>query len=226
MAAFNAVNELFLPALKAAIARPAQADRDEDGWELTPPAEDSTLSLPRTLAHETTVGRLCELGPKVWLLCVHCAVLVGSCFAIAEKQISAPLAHACLAFSAWSVLWLGSGVIESVARRHIWLRLLENGILLQPKPAGTIIDRCGSPEYRLLCCGFCLMGLLHLSVLGVEGLGAQLGNAATLLILGCAWTEWRVPSAAALLCNGPGGSVDVEYVKLLTCASWLELGLA
>ena len=171
MAAFNAVNELFLPALKAAIARPAQVDRDEDGWELTPPAEDSTLSLPRTLAHETTVGRLCELGPKVWLLCVHCAVLVGSCFAIAEKQISAPLAHACLAFSAWSVLWLGSGVIESVARRHIWLRLLENGILLQPKPAGTIIDRCGSPEYRVLCCGFGLMGLLHLSVLGVEGLG-------------------------------------------------------
>ena len=208
MAAFNAVNELFLPAIKAAIARPAQVDRDEDGWELTPPAEDSTLSLPRTLAdaHETTVGRLCELGPKVWLLCVHCAVLVGSCFAIAEKrgevergfllrgEISAPLAHACLAFSAWSVLWLGSGVIESVARRHIWLRLLENGILLQPKPAGTIIDRCGSPEYRLLCCGFGLMGLLHLSVLGVEGLGAQLGSAATLLILSCAWTEWRVPS--------------------------------
>ena len=64
MAAFNAVNELFLPALKAAIARPAQADRDEDGWELTPPAEDSTLSLPRTLAHETTVGRLCELGRR------------------------------------------------------------------------------------------------------------------------------------------------------------------
>ena len=84
MAAFNAVNELFLPALKAAIARPAQVDRDEDGWELTPPAEDSTLSLPRTLAHETTVGRLCELGPKVWLLCVHCAVLVGSCFSIVE----------------------------------------------------------------------------------------------------------------------------------------------
>ena len=210
MAAFNAVNELFLPAFKAAIARPAQVDRDEDGWELTPHAEDSTLSLPRTLAdaHETTVGRLCELGPKVWLLCVHCAVLVSSCFAIAEKrgevergfllrgEFSAPLAHACLAFSAWSVLWLGSGVIESVARRHIWLRLLENGILLQPKPAGTIIDRCGSPEYRLLCCGFGLMGLLHLSVLGVDGLGAQLGNAATLLILSCAWTAWRVPSAA------------------------------
>ena len=214
MAAFNAVNELFLPALKAVIARPAQAGRDEDGWELTPPAEDSTLSLPRTLAHETTVGRLCELGPKVWLLCVHCAVLVGSCFAIAEKQISAPLAHACLAFSALSVLWLGSGVIESVARRHVWLRLLENGILLQPKPAGTIIDRCGSPEYRVLCCGFGLMGLLHLSVLGVEGLGAQLGNAATLLILSCAWTEWRVPSAAALLCNGPGGSVDVLTLTL------------
>ena len=225
MAAFNAVNELLLPALKAAVARPAQGDGDEatswDGWELTPPAEDSTLSLPGTLTHETTVGRLCELGPKVWLLCLHCAVLVGSCFAIAEA-LPPPLcflAHACLAFSVWSVLWLGSGVIESVARRHVWLRLLENGLLLQPKPAGTIIDRCGSPEYRLLCCGFGLMGLLHLIVLGVEGLGAQLGNAATLLILSCVWTEWRVPSAAALLCNGPGGSVDVEYVKQLTCVS-------
>uniref|UniRef100_A0A7S0I6J1 Uncharacterized protein n=1 Tax=Phaeocystis antarctica TaxID=33657 RepID=A0A7S0I6J1_9EUKA len=61
--------------------------------------------------------------------------------------------------------------------------------------------------------------MLHLSVLGVEGLGAQLGNAATLLILSCVWTEWRVPSAAALLCNGLGGSVDVEYVKQLTCVS-------
>ena len=227
MAAFNAVNELLLPALKAAVARPARGDGDEDtswdGWELTPPAEDSTLSLPQALSHETTVGRLCELGPKVWLLCVHCAVLAGSCFAIAEA-LPPPLcflAHACLglAFSTWSVLWLGSGVIESVARRHLWLRLLENGLLLQPRPAGTILDRCGSPEYRLLCCGFGLMGLLHLSVLGVEGLGAQLGNAATLLILSCVWTEWRVPSAAVLLCNGPGGSVDVEYVKQLTCVS-------
>jgi hypothetical protein len=221
MAAFNAVNELLLPALKAAVARTGDEDTSWDGWELTPPAEDSTLSLPGELAHETTVGRVCELGPKVWLLCVHCAVLLGSCFAIAEA-LPPPfcfLALACLAFSAWSVLWLGSGVIESVARRHLWLRLLENGLLLQPKPAGTILDRCGSPEYRLLCCGFGLMGLLHLSVLGVEGLGAQLGNAATLLILSCVWTEWRVPSAAALLCNGLGGSVDVEYVKQLTCVS-------
>ena len=56
MAAFNAVNELFLPALKAAIARPAQADRDEDGWELTPPAEDSTLSLPNVSDHPVSPG--------------------------------------------------------------------------------------------------------------------------------------------------------------------------
>ena len=225
--AFSAVNELLLPALKAAVAKPdrtqsgGEEDTSWDGWELAPPAADSTLSLPGTIAHETTVGRLCELGPKVWLLCVHCAVLTSSCVAIAES-LPPPLyflAHFCLVFSAWSVLWLGSGVLENVVRRHLWLRLLENGLLLQPKPAGTIVDRCGSPEYRLLCCGLGLMGLLHLSVIGAKGLGAQLGNAAALLILSCSWTEWRVPSAAVLLCNGPGGSVDIEFVKLLTCVS-------
>ena len=233
MAAFNVVNELLLPALKAvAVSRPAVSDGDEDtswdGWELAPPAEDSTLSLPGTLTHETAVGRLCELGPKVWLLCVNCSVLVGSCVAIAEA-LPLPfyfLAHACLVFSAWSLFWLGSGMLENVARRHLWLRLLENGLLLQPKPAGTILDRCGSPEYRLLCCGLGLMSVLHLSVLGLEGLGAQLGNAATLLILSCVWTEWRVPSAAALLCNGPGGTIDVAYVKQLTCVSEEAVAIA
>ena len=50
-------------------------------------------------AHETTIGRLCELGPKVWLLCyVHTFALVGSCVPLAAS----PLEYSPLEYSAVS----------------------------------------------------------------------------------------------------------------------------
>ena len=120
MAAFNAINELILPAFRGVVDQPNKKKAAQGDWELSPPADDATLSLPAALdqaAHETTIGRLCELGPKVWLLCyVHAFALMGSCAAIAEGLPSSGpltwLAHACLAFSAWSMLFLGSGIVE------------------------------------------------------------------------------------------------------------------
>jgi len=131
------------------------------------------------------------------------------------------------------MLFLGSGVLENVARRYVWLRLLENGLLLQPRPSGTVFDRLGSPEYRLLCGGLGLMGCLHVCVLGTDGLQGFLGSAAALLILCHSWViEWRLPSAADLLCSTVSAEasaspvLDLDFVKQLSCVSEQEVAAA
>ena len=84
--------ELILPWFKSLIVQPNQMpSQTKEGWELEPSEEDATLSLPGSLdkAHESTVGRLCELGPKVFLLCyAHSHAVIASALLVANELAS------------------------------------------------------------------------------------------------------------------------------------------
>jgi len=122
----------------------------------------------------------------------------------------------CLGFSAWSTLYLTSGVIENVIRRWMWHRLLENGILLQPEPVGflDLLTSRQSAEFRALCIGMLAIAAAACVALEEGRARAVLCAAAGILILHKAWiTDWRLPSACALVC-GPTG-VDTKFIAML-----------
>ena len=125
------VVEAVLPAVKAtaaaSTARATEASTDGE-WELQPSESDATLSVPPSMRDDTdsTIGRLCYLGPKLWLLCyVHCSSLSSGGIALAKMAASSsvsPLGILALIFPAWCTLFLAAGVLEAVARRYVWLR--------------------------------------------------------------------------------------------------------
>ena len=135
---FNAVNDLVLPVVKqvAAARGPVALPPAPDGWTLEPAEDDAAISLPASVGdgHHTTIGRLCELTPKIWLTCyVHCSTLTtaGIAVAAAAARGGFPLCGVtAVIFATWVTLYLAAGVLENLVRRHIYLRLLENGLLL------------------------------------------------------------------------------------------------
>ena len=134
-----------------------------EGWALEPAEDDATLTIPEGVSdQETSLGRLCELLPKVWLLCfVHCSALTSSALAIASVSANSGSRLLSLAglvplcFCTWVTLYLAAGVLENVVRRRLWLRLLENGLLLQPAPTGYVELTLHSPEHAAI--GACLV---------------------------------------------------------------------
>ena len=167
----NFLNELVLPWFKQAASKlvPDKAkSKDDRDWVLAPAQDDSAITLPTEVAHgdeSTTLGRICELGPKVWILCwLHCHAVVSAALMISHQypSVLGPLVGvALLAFTAWATIYLGSGVLENVARRHVWLRLAENGLLLKPGSVGTAGHHLTkSLEYRVLVGGLFSMAAL------------------------------------------------------------------
>lgn len=234
----DVLNELVLPWFRQVAGRlvPAKPKEERD-WVLAPASDDASITLPPEMANggeSTTLGRICELGPKVWILCyLHCHAVVSSALTISHMwpSLLGPLVGvALLAFTAWATIYLGSGVLENVARRHVWLRLAENGLLLKPSSVGTAGHHLAkSLEYRMLVGGLLLMAA-QLAVCSMQSMlgrheapadlspSAFLASASALLILHKHWVAtWRLPSAADILCGAGtdalGGAIDLDLVK-------------
>jgi len=218
------VVEAILPSIKdgvkAAWAEPTS--KTEDGWVLEPEESDATVTVPPSMIDDTDrtmIGRLCYLGPKVWLLCyVHCTALSSAGIALANVASGAGstsfLGIVALCFPAWCTLFLAAGMLEAVVRRYVWLRLLEHGLMLQPVGAEP------SSEYRAMVGGLVLMAVSAWATLGADGnstAASVVGCASGMMILHNSWvTPWRLPSAVALLDGSAGG---VSFVSQLTCVS-------
>ena len=141
----------------------------EESWELQPEASDATLSVPASMHDDTDsmIGRLCYLGPKVWLLCyVHCTTLSSAAIALANLSFASGttvFGILALVFPAWCTFFLAAGLLEAVVRRYVWLRLLEHGLMIEPDAAEV------STEYRTMVGGLLLMATSAWALLGADG---------------------------------------------------------
>lgn len=228
---YSAVNDLILPTVRQAVQRtqcetaPTDDDLPED-WAMEPAKDDAALTPPVQAEEGSMVSRLTELSPKLYLLCaVHSAVIMSTsldltALLVRHGWMASLLGVLCLGFSAWSTLYLTSGVIENVIRRWTWHRLLENGILLQPEQVGflDLLTSRQSAEFRALCIGMLCIAAAAYVALEEGRAGAVLCAAAGILILHKAWiTDWRLPSACALVCGPVGGptGVDTKFIAML-----------
>ena len=228
--AFNAVNDLFLPAVKevAGIPKEEEPKRAPGGWALEPAMDDATLTIPAGARDDLTMlTRLCELLPKMWLLCcVHCATLTTAGIGLASNgSHRLPLCGlASVLFAAWVTLYLAAGVLENTVRRHVWMRLLENGLLLRPAPTGYVM-LLRTPEFMAIGGGLSALAVA-LAALGDLAAALTVGAAASsVLILAKAWVaDWRVPSAPAVLCDG--ADINVAFAEQLTLVDEIEVAKA
>ena len=112
---YDLLTELALPWFKSLFPAPEQApSQTKDGWLLEPSEEDAALSLTGSVdkAHESLIGRLIELGPKVFLLCyVHSYAVMTS-----AQVIAAALAE-CGVFGRLVSLSVEQGCTWGLAKR-------------------------------------------------------------------------------------------------------------
>jgi hypothetical protein len=225
MSTLGVVELVVLPVVKDAVKEAnksaSRSEAGDEGWVLEPEEVDATMSIPASMIDDddrTMIGRLCYLGPKVWLLCcVHCTALSSAGIALSNASAAAVstsfLGILALCFPAWCTLFLAAGVLEAVVRRYVWLRLLEHGLMLQP--AG--VEQ--STEYRAMVGGLVVMAVSAWATLGADGNGTAttiVGAASGMVILHNSWvTPWRLPSAVSLLTGGGG----VSFVAQITCVS-------